>query len=135
MTELRAAKVAQVADRIPDLEVEGDPDGGDLLVLGWGSTAGAITGAVLAARRKGLSVSRAHLRYLNPFPKNLGDVLARFERVLVPEMNSGQLAFLLQGRFLKEVISYTKVQGKPFFRSEILARVNALMEAKKAHVH
>jgi 2-oxoglutarate/2-oxoacid ferredoxin oxidoreductase subunit alpha len=127
--------VARVADRIPDLEVDGDPEGGDLLVLGWGSTAGAITGAVLAARQEGYVVSRAHLRYLNPFPHNLGDVLARFERVLVPEMNSGQLAFLLQGRFLKEVISYTKVQGKPFFRSEILAKVRALLEAKQTHVH
>jgi 2-oxoglutarate ferredoxin oxidoreductase subunit alpha len=135
MGRLRAEKVARIAERIPDLEVAGDPRGGDLLVLGWGSTAGAITGAVEAARREGLPVSRAHLRHLNPFPKNLGDVLARFARVLVPEMNSGQLAFLLQGRYLKEIISHTKVQGKPFFRAEILARVRELMETGSRHVH
>jgi 2-oxoglutarate/2-oxoacid ferredoxin oxidoreductase subunit alpha len=135
MTRLRAEKVARIAERIPELEVEGDPQGGELLVLGWGSTAGAITGAVLEARRQGLSVSRAHLRYLNPFPKNLGDVLARFRRVLVPEMNSGQLALLLRGRFLKDVVSYPKVQGRPFFRSEILAKIHALLEAEGTHVH
>jgi 2-oxoglutarate/2-oxoacid ferredoxin oxidoreductase subunit alpha len=134
MTQLRAEKVARIAERIPELAVEGDSEGGSLLVLGWGSTAGAITGAVLQARREGLSVSRAHLRHLNPFPRNLGDVLARFERVLVPEMNGGQLAFLLQGRFLREVISFTKVQGKPFTRTEIYTKVRELMEAT-SHVH
>jgi 2-oxoglutarate ferredoxin oxidoreductase subunit alpha len=127
MTRLRAAKVERVVAEIPDLEVEGDPDGGPLLVLGWGSTAGAITGAVNAAREEGLPVSRAHLRWLNPFPANLGDVLARFERVLVPEMNSGQLALLLRARFLKDVTSYGKVQGRPFFRSEISDRIRQML--------
>jgi hypothetical protein len=98
MTHLRAEKVARIAREIPPLEVHGEPDGGPLLVLGWGSTAGAITGAVNQARREGLEVSRAHLHHLNPFPSNLGDVLARFERVLLPEMNMGQLALLLQGK-------------------------------------
>jgi 2-oxoglutarate ferredoxin oxidoreductase subunit alpha len=129
MIELRAEKVARIARDVPPLEVVGDPEGGPLLVLGWGSTAGAITGAVNAARREGLPVSRAHLHHLNPMPSNLGDVLARFERVLVPEMNTGQLALLLQGRFLKPVISFPKVQGKPFFRSDVHAKIRELLEA------
>jgi 2-oxoglutarate ferredoxin oxidoreductase subunit alpha len=130
MVVLREEKVARIADGIPDLEVHGDPEGGPLLVLGWGSTAGAITGAVEQARREGLPVSRAHLRHLNPFPKNLGAVLARFERVLVPEMNRGQLAFVLRGRFLEDVVSYSKVQGRPFFRDEIYQKIRVLLEGR-----
>jgi 2-oxoglutarate ferredoxin oxidoreductase subunit alpha len=129
MTRLRAEKVARIADDIPELEVHGDPQGGPLLVLGWGSTAGAIHGAVNAARKEGLAVSRAHLRHLNPFPRNLADVLARFEQVMIPEMNLGQLALLIQGRFLKPVVSYTKVQGRPFFRHEIVSKIRELLSA------
>jgi 2-oxoglutarate ferredoxin oxidoreductase subunit alpha len=127
MVRLRAEKVARIAREIPDLEVDGDPSG-RLLVLGWGSTAGAITGAVNAARRRGVAVSRAHLRYLNPLPANTGEVLARFERVLVPEMNLGQLALLLRARFLKDVITLSKVQGRPFTRAEILDQIMQLSE-------
>ncbi len=127
MIHVRAEKVARIARDIPPLEVHGEPDGGALLVLGWGSTAGAITGAVNLARREGLKVARAHLHHLNPFPANLGEVLARFERVLVPEMNLGQLALLIQGRFLKPVVSFPKVQGKPFYRFEIHQKIRALM--------
>jgi 2-oxoglutarate ferredoxin oxidoreductase subunit alpha len=133
MVHLRAEKVARIARELPDLEVFGDPEGGDLLVLGWGSTAGAIHGAVASARRLGLSVSRAHLRYLNPFPKNLGEVLARFDRVLAPEMNLGQLALLLRARYLKDVITLSKVQGKPFSRQEILDKIQSILEPE--HVH
>jgi len=133
MVHLRAEKVARIANEIPDLEVHGDPQGGDLLVIGWGSTAGAIHGAVNSARRLGLSVSRAHLRYLNPFPKNLGEVLARFDKVLAPEMNLGQLSMLLRARYLKDVIPLNKVQGKPFTRQEILDKIQSILEPK--HVH
>ncbi|HEX2252515.1 MAG TPA: 2-oxoacid:acceptor oxidoreductase subunit alpha [Thermoanaerobaculia bacterium] len=119
MTHLRAEKIERIAREIPPTEVDGDPAGGDLLVLGWGSTQGAITGAVRAARAEGASVSAVHLRYLNPLPADLGEVLQRFDKVLVPEMNSGQLALLLRARYLRDVVSYPKVQGKPFFRSEI----------------
>src|SRR6185369_7005571 len=112
MVHLRAEKVARIADDIPEIEVFGD-ETGELLVLGWGSTSGSITGAVNVARREGLSVSRAHLRHLNPFPKNLGEVLRRFDRVLLPEMNMGQLALLLRARYLKEIITFSKVQGPP----------------------
>ncbi len=123
MVHLRAEKVARVADEIPDLEVFGDPAGGRVLVLGWGSTRGAITGAVNALREMGHSVSRAHLRYLNPFPRNLGRVLSRFETVLVPEMNLGQLALLLRARYLRDIVTYSKVQGKPFTRQNIIDKV------------
>ncbi|HET9212836.1 MAG TPA: 2-oxoacid:acceptor oxidoreductase subunit alpha [Thermoanaerobaculia bacterium] len=133
MIHLRAEKVARIAREIPPLQVHGDPDGGPLLVLGWGSTSGAVTGAVNTARRKGLAVSRAHLRHLNPFPPNLGDVLARFDRVLVPEMNLGQLALLLRARYLKDVVTLSKVQGKPFSRQEILEKIQSILES--SHVH
>jgi len=128
MVRLRAEKVERVQREIPDLEVHGDPLGGPLLVLGWGSTEGSITGAVNLARRAGAPVSRAHLHHLNPFPRNLSEVLARFERVLVPELNSGQLALLLQGRFLKPVLGFQKVQGKPFFRHDIHQRILEVLE-------
>jgi 2-oxoglutarate ferredoxin oxidoreductase subunit alpha len=133
MIHQRAEKVARIAHEIPPVEVVGDPGGGDLLVLGWGSTAGAITGAVNTARREGLSVSRAHLRHLNPFPNDLGEVLARFDKVLVPEMNLGQLALLLRARYLKDVISYSKVQGKPFFRHEIVAKIKEVLGVGNVH--
>jgi len=133
MIHLRAEKVERIARDIPPLAVHGG-ESGDLLVLGWGSTAGAITGAVNMAHKKGLKVSRAHLRYLNPFPANLGEVLARFERVLVPEMNLGQLALLLRARYLKDVQSLSKVQGQPFTRQEILDKIEQILEFKP-YVH
>ena len=129
MTHLRANKVAGIARELPLLEVDGDP-GGDLLVLGWGGTEGALIGGVQLARRRGCRVSRAHLRWLNPFPSNLGEVLSRFERVLVPELNLGQLALLLRARFLKDVESYGKVQGKPFFRQEISDRIEQMLRSR-----
>ncbi len=133
MTDVRAAKVARIVQDVPDLEVDGEASG-DLLVLGWGSTSGVITGALNVARSEGLNVSRAHLRHLNPFPGNLGEVLASFKQVLVPEMNCGQLAFILQGKYLKEVVSLTKVEGKPFYRHEIVSRVKELLKGD-ADVH
>ena len=126
MVRLRAEKVARVADGIPDLVVHGEPQG-RLLVIGWGSTEGAITGAVNLARRQGMTVSRAHLHHLNPFPKNLGEVLAQFDTVLLPEMNLGQLALLLRAKYLREIVSYTKVEGKPFFRFEVLGKIRELL--------
>ena len=132
MTDLRAAKVAGIAKDIPEVEVEGD-DSGDLLVVGWGSTLGAITGAVRMARGDGLRVSHVHLRYINPFPPNLGDILSRFEHILVPEMNAGQLSVLLQARYLKQTHSLSKVQGKPFYRHEILQKVREILGVEDVH--
>jgi 2-oxoglutarate ferredoxin oxidoreductase subunit alpha len=129
MVELREQKVAGIARDIPPIEVDG-PDRGDLLVVGWGGTAGAIEAAVSEVREAGLAVSRVHLRHLNPFPSNLGDVLQRFERVLVPELNRGQLAMLLRARFLVDAQSLCKVQGQPFKVSEIRARITAMLDER-----
>ncbi len=131
MTWLRAEKIERIANTIPEMEVFGEPNG-KLLVLGWGSSLGAITGAVNAARARGYTVSRAHLRHLSPLPKNVGQVLASFEHVLLPEMNSGQLALLLRARFLKDIISMPKVQGKPFNRSEIQDKIVEILEGDAA---
>jgi 2-oxoglutarate ferredoxin oxidoreductase subunit alpha len=127
MVRLREEKIARVADDLPAAEVEGDSDG--LLVIGWGSTRGAIKGAVRRARDSGRRVGHLHLRHLNPFPQNLGEVLERYDTVLVPEINLGQLAFILQGRFLKKVERLNKVEGLPFSAAEILHRIETLSEA------
>ena len=129
MVQLRAEKVARVADDLPLAEVVGDDTGG-LLVVGWGSTWGSITSAVRRARQRGLRVGQVHLRHLNPMPRNLGDVLARFDRVLVPEINLGQLALLLQGRYLKPVIRLNHVRGLPFAAAEILEKIVEIEEAR-----
>ncbi len=118
MTELRAAKVAGIVDEIPALTVDSEP-GARLLVLGWGSSEGAIRAGVRRAREVGHKVACAHLRHLNPLPANVGDVLRSFDRVLVPEMNTGQLAQILRAKFLVDVESFCKVQGQPVFASEI----------------
>lgn len=126
MVRTRAQKVANVADEIPPLSVIG-PESGELLVISWGSTYGAILAAVERAQRKGLTVACAQLRYLNPMPKNTGEVLRRYKRVLVPELNLGQLRLLLQGRFLVECAGLSKVQGRPFLVSEIEAKIHELL--------
>ena len=119
MVRLRQAKVDGIAGDIPPLEVD-DPDGdARLLVLGWGSTYGSIGAAIRRVRLAGDKVAQAHLRHLSPFPANLGDVLGRYEKVLVPEINLGQLALLLRGRYLTDVISYNRVRGLPFRAAEL----------------
>jgi 2-oxoglutarate ferredoxin oxidoreductase subunit alpha len=124
MTELRAAKVAGIAGELPLLEVDADPDA-RLLVLGWGSSEGAIRAGVRRARASGHKVASAQLRHLNPLPANTGDVLRSFDRVLVPELNSGQLSRILRAEFLVDVESYTKVQGRPLFAAEIEREIGA----------
>jgi 2-oxoglutarate ferredoxin oxidoreductase subunit alpha len=119
MTRLRAGKVERIAESIGDLEVD-DPSGeADVLVMGWGSTYGPIAAAVRSVRNTGAKVARAHLRHLNPFPANTGEVLRRYDRVLVPEMNMGQLALLLRARYLVDVHSFTQVRGLPFTTVEL----------------
>ncbi len=118
MTELRAAKIAGIARELPPLLVDGDPDA-TLLVLGWGSSEGAIRAAVRRARLEGHKVACSQLHHLNPLPANTGDVLRSFDRVLVPEMNSGQLAMVLRAEFLVDVESFCKVQGQPLYAAEI----------------
>jgi len=119
MVRLRQAKIDGIAADIPPLEVD-DPDGdARVLVLGWGSTFGSIGAAVRRVRLAGGSVAQAHLRHLSPFPANLGDVLKQYDKVLVPEINTGQLALVLRGRYLIDVISYNRVRGLPFRAAEL----------------
>jgi len=123
MVRLRQAKIDGIAADIPPVEVD-DPDGGArVLVLGWGSTFGSIGAAVRRVRNAGHSVAQAHLRHLNPFPPNLADVLRRYDQVLVPEINLGQLALVLRGRFLVDVISYNQVRGLPFQAAELAGAI------------
>jgi 2-oxoglutarate ferredoxin oxidoreductase subunit alpha len=126
MIELRAEKVARIANDIPPIEVNGQGQGG-LLVVGWGSTHGAIYAAVKEAREIGLNVSNIHLRHLNPFPSNLADVLSRFDQILVPELNQGQLSRILRAEFLLPAVPMIKQQGQPFQISEILERIRAML--------
>ena len=122
MVNLRQQKVDNVAQEIPLQEVAG-PERAKLLVLSWGGTYGACTTAVSHVTEEGGSVAHAHLRYLNPFPRNLGSLLKNYERVLIPELNMGQLNLLIRGRFLIDTLSYNKVQGKPFTVSELINKI------------
>jgi 2-oxoglutarate/2-oxoacid ferredoxin oxidoreductase subunit alpha len=124
MTDTRAKKIANIAETIPDLDVTGPADA-ELLVVGWGGTFGSITTAVERARRKGLKVAQAHFRHLNPMPKNTEAVLKRFKKILVPELNSGQLSWLLRAKYLVPAEGLNKVQGKPFLVSEIEAAIES----------
>jgi 2-oxoglutarate ferredoxin oxidoreductase subunit alpha len=126
MTVLRHDKVAGIAKDIPDQEVFG-PESGDLLIVGWGSTFGALRSAAERLQADGRSVSHAHIRYLYPFPANLGEVLGRFRTVLVPELNLGQLAFLLRGTYLVDAVSYGRVRGKPFRIAEIVDEATRIL--------
>ena len=126
MCQLRADKVARVADFIPELKVDGPPDA-TLLVLTWGGTCGAALTAVRRARKQGHSVAHAQLRYLNPLPRNLEALLARHEKVLIPELNAGQLALLVRGRYLVDAISFPKLRGQPFTVREIETRIKELL--------
>jgi 2-oxoglutarate ferredoxin oxidoreductase subunit alpha len=128
MTKVRAAKVARVADDIPEQQVTIGTEGGRLAVVGWGSTYGPIRKAVARCRVEGLDVSHIHVRYLNPFPRNLGDLLRRYDRVLVPEMNNGQLVTMLRSTYLIPARPLDKVTGKPFRVSEIIAAVRGALE-------
>jgi 2-oxoglutarate/2-oxoacid ferredoxin oxidoreductase subunit alpha len=126
MQLLRQAKVAGIANDIPPLEVFG-PTQGDLLVLGWGSTYGAIRSAVERLQGKGHSVAHAHIRYLNPFPANTGEVLRAYNRVLIPEVNLGQLSMLIRARYLVDALGYNRVRGKPFRIAELEAEAERIL--------
>ncbi|MFV8229637.1 2-oxoacid:acceptor oxidoreductase subunit alpha [Mycolicibacterium fortuitum] len=126
MVRLRQEKIAGIT--VPDLEVD-DPNGdAELLMLGWGSSYGPIGEACRRARRKGIKVAQAHLRHLNPFPANLGEVLRRYPKVVVPEMNLGQLALLLRGKYLVDVQSVTKVEGMAFLADEVEGIIDAALD-------
>ena len=127
MTRLRAAKVAGIADDIPPTDVDHE-EGAEVLVIGWGSTYGAIAAGVQRVRARGLKVDQAHLVHLNPFPADLGDVLARYKRVLVPEVNLGQLSRLLRAEYLVDARSLTQVSGIPFRAAAMETAILQLIE-------
>ncbi len=127
MTQLREAKINGIANDIPPAEIDGT-GGADVLLVGWGSTLGSITSAVQSMREEGLSVDQLHLTHIHPFPSNLGDVLTKYTRILVPELNRGQLVKLLRAEYLVDATPLSKVQGLPFTGQEIISATKALLE-------
>jgi 2-oxoglutarate ferredoxin oxidoreductase subunit alpha len=126
MVKLRARKVANAVNLVPNLEVSG-PENGSLLVLSWGGTFGACRQAVEQVRARGDAVAHAHLRHLNPLPANTGEVLERYGQVLVPELNLGQLAMMLRARYLVDVVSLGKVRGRPFWVRDIVEAIEEIL--------
>ncbi len=128
MVRIRAAKVAAIAQDIPDIEPAGDAEG-DLLIIAWGSTHGAITAAVKAQRAEGRRVGHVHLRHLNPLPSNLGEVIKRYKKVLVPELNMGQLLWVLRAKYLVDAVGLNKIQGRPFKQVELEQKIEEMLDA------
>ena len=127
MVRLRQEKVDNIANDIPNLEIEGDQNGGEVLIIGWGSTYGSIANKVRNYRKEGKSVSHAHFTHIYPFPKNTEAVIKKFKKVVVAEMNLGQLSKLLRAHLSVEVIPLTKIQGMPFTEDEIATVVDNLL--------
>ena len=119
MVKTREAKVEKIADYIPEQKLESGHEEGDLLLLGWGSTYGVCEATAERLREVGYKVGHAHLRYLKPFPRNLGDLLGKFDKIIVPEINNGQLARVLRDKFLVPLIQYNKIQGVPISTEEL----------------
>jgi 2-oxoglutarate ferredoxin oxidoreductase subunit alpha len=134
MTRIRADRIQRIANDIPEQAIDQGEASGPLLVLGWGSTFGAISKAVERARRAGRPVSQAHLRWLWPFPRNLASLLAGFERVLVPENNAGQLVQVVRATFEVDAVGLTRVTGRPFRIREIEAAIDAALEPQAKEV-
>lgn len=130
MVKIRQEKVDRIADHIPAQKIELGPEKGKVLVLGWGSTYGAIKSAVLELLEEGHEVAHAHLRHLRPFPKNLGDILHSFDKVLIPEINNGQLIKIIRDQYLIDAIGYNKIMGVPITKSELVVRIKELLAAK-----
>ena len=126
MVRIRAAKIEAITQDVPNLMPSGDPEG-DLLIVSWGSTYGSITQSVKAQREKGRKIGHLHLRYLNPLPANVGDILKRYKKVLVPELNMGQLLWVLRAKYLVNAIGLNKIQGRPFKQSELDQKIEELL--------
>ena len=129
MVKTRAAKIERIADDIPLQTIDGDSEG-DLLIVGWGSTFGSIKAAVEAAREKGISVSHTHLRFLNPMPRNLGEILYKFKNILVPEINNGQVITLLRSKYLVPAVGFNVIRGLPLSSEDIEKRIESIVGGK-----
>ena len=129
MTRTRQAKVDGIARSLPPLVVDDPSEQARVLVLGWGSTYGPIGAACRRVRRSGGAIAQLHLRHLNPFPSDLGEILARYDKVVIPEMNLGQLATLIRGRYLVDAISVTQVRGLPFKAEELAEMLQGVIES------
>ena len=127
MVKLREEKVERIADYIPHQQLDSGPESGKVLVLGWGSTYGAIKSAVNQLQQEGFAVSHAHLRYLRPFPKNLGTILGKFEKVLIPEINNGQLIKIIRDKFFVNAEGYNKIMGVPITKTEMIERIREML--------
>jgi 2-oxoglutarate ferredoxin oxidoreductase subunit alpha len=127
MVRVRYRKMAKITQEIPPTKIDG-PERGKLLVIGWGSTYGSIVAGVKEFQGQGKAVSHVHLRYLNPLPPDLGEIISRFDKVLVPEMNMGQLLRVLRAEYLVDAVGLNKIQGRPFKVSEITARIARMLE-------
>src|SRR3954447_14649715 len=123
MVKLRQAKVDKIAEYIPEQQLDSGPQKGKVLVLGWGSTFGSIKSAVLELQQQGHTVSHAHLRYLRPFPRNLGEILKNFDKVLIPELNNGQLIKIIRDQFLVDAKGYNKIMGVPIMKAELVEEI------------
>ncbi|MBU6159304.1 MAG: 2-oxoglutarate ferredoxin oxidoreductase subunit alpha, partial [Bacteroidetes bacterium] len=123
MVKTREAKVDLIANYIPDQKLDSGPDKGKVLVLGWGSTYGAIKSAVAELQAQGKSVAHAHIRYVRPFPKNLGDILKNYETILIPEINNGQLIKIIRDQFMVDAKGYNKIKGVPLTKGELVEEI------------
>ncbi len=127
MVKIRQEKVEKIADYIPEQQLDSGPEKGKLLVLGWGSTYGAIKSAVAELQAEGFAVSHAHLRHLRPFPKNLGDILQRFDQVLIPEINNGQLIKIIRDQYFIDAKAYNKIMGIPITKTELVMKLREML--------
>jgi 2-oxoglutarate ferredoxin oxidoreductase subunit alpha len=135
MVLTREAKINKIADFIPEQALDSGPEEGDVLVLGWGSTYGAIKSAVADLHKEGKSVAHAQLRHLRPFPRNLGAMLKRYKMVLIPEMNNGQLLKIIRAEYMVDAVGYNKIKGVPMTRTELVDKINDLLAGNVTSSH
>jgi len=127
MVKLRQEKVDLIANNVPNQKLDSGKATGKVLVIGWGSTYGAIKSACLELQQQGVEVSHAHLRYIRPFPSNLGEIIKGFDKVLIPEINNGQLIKIIRDMYLVDAIGYNKIMGIPITKGELIEKINSLL--------
>ena len=127
MVKLREEKVERIANYIADLKLDNGPQKGELLILGWGGTYGTIKAAVKELLHEGYKVAHAHLRHLKPFPKNLGEILHNYDKVLIPEINNGQLVKVIRDKYMIPAIAYNKIQGMPIMMGELVSKAKEIL--------